>query len=100
MQQLKDAKGDDIIGVQYNRIVGCGMLQSKLEELKEESVSQNISKKQKIELIKEAFALRDLKKEGLIRRGRELNITFSKKEKIDDMVIKIMTSHIDDPKIF
>lgn len=100
MQQLKDAKGDDIIGVQYNRIVGCGMLQSKLEEPKEDSVSQNISKKQKIELIKEAFALRDLKKEGLIRRGQELNITFSKKEKIDDMVIKIMTSHIDDPKIF
>ena len=100
MQQLKDAKGDDIIGVQYNRIVGCGMLQSKLEGPKEDSVSQNISKKQKIELIKEAFALRDLKKEGLIRRGQELNITFSKKEKIDDMVIKIMTSHIDDPKIF
>ena len=57
-------------------------------------------KKQKIEVIKEAFALRDLKKEGLIRRGQELNITFSKKEKVDDMVIKIMTSHIDDPKIF
>lgn len=100
MQQLKDAKGDDIIGAQYNRIVGCDMPQSKLEEPKEDSVNQNISKKQKIELIKEAFALRDLKKEGLIRRGQELNITFSKKEKIDDMVIKIMTSHIDDPKIF
>ena len=71
-----------------------------LEEPKEDSFNQDIPQKQKIKVIKEAFALRDLKKEGLIRRGRELNITFSKKEKVDDMVIKIMTSHIDDPKIF
>lgn len=85
-------KRDNTIGGQNNEIVGYGML--------ENSFNQDIPKKQKIEVIKEAFALRDLKKEGLIRRGQELNITFSKKEKVDDMVIKIMTSHIDDPKIF
>lgn len=95
-QQLKATKRDNTIGVQNNEIVGDGML----EEPKEDSFNQDIPKKQKIEVIKEAFALKDLKKEGLIRRGQELNITFSKKEKIDDMVIKIMTSHIDDPKIF
>lgn len=95
-QQLKATKRDNTIGVQNSEIVGDGML----EEPKEDSFNQDIPKKQKIEVIKEAFALKDLKKEGLIRRGQELNITFSKKEKIDDMVIKIMTSHIDDPKIF
>ena len=94
--QLKTTKRDNTIGGQNNEIVGYGML----EEPKEDSFNQDIPKKQKIEVIKEAFALRDLKKEGLIRRGQELNITFSKKEKVDDMVIKIMTSHIDDPKIF
>ena len=95
-QQLKATKRDNTIGGQNNEIVGYGML----EEPKEDSFNQDIPQKQKIKVIKEAFALRDLKKEGLIRRGRELNITFSKKEKVDDMVIKIMTSHIDDPKIF
>ena len=95
-QQLKATKRNNTIGGQNNEIVGYGML----EEPKEDSFNQDIPQKQKIKVIKEAFALRDLKKEGLIRRGRELNITFSKKEKVDDMVIKIITSHIDDPKIF
>lgn len=99
-QQLKATKQDDTIGAKYNESAEYDTQQSKLEEPKEDSINQNISKKQKIELIKEAFKLRDLKKEDLIRRGQELNITFSKKEKIDDMVIKIMTGHIDDPKIY
>ena len=59
-----------------------------------------MSEKQKADILKKAFELRTLKKADLIRYGRERNITFSNKDKAEDMVIKIMTAHIDDSKIF
>ena len=64
------------------------------------TVNQIIPEIDKVSIIKEVLLLKNKPKEELKRMGQERNIAFDKKDKVDDMIIKIIIGKVDEPKIF